>query len=384
MLPNVLADGIRLLIALWTRPASAMGDVLDRGSALFALVAALAASLVLRSAAPIGLSFFMPLIVLAAVYVPGLLVAGALIGRTGNVGAVFRRDYSSLLTCAALAFTAAVLPLAAALEVVPGEAAAWLEGAAFLYFAALMFFAVRTLFGLGTGSAIGTVAASWLSLVAAALVWPTIRFMMGWLASPFFLFYAWYFLGGELSGLGSGLRGRQSFTRMLEAAAVNPHDADAQYQLGLIHLERRQYTEAARRFRNAVAIDTEETGAHYQLGRLAREQGRAEEAIREFETVLRLDEKFNLSEVHRDLGAAYLDAGRLEDARRELDIYTERREYDPEGLYYFGRVLEALGDKAAAKVAYSRAVEAARTAPRYRRRFTAKWSRLAQRQAAKM
>jgi hypothetical protein len=30
---------------------------------------------------------------------------------------------------------------------------------------------------------------------------------------------------------------------MLEAAAVNPHDGDAQYQLGLIHQQRRQYSE---------------------------------------------------------------------------------------------------------------------------------------------
>jgi hypothetical protein len=33
---------------------------------------------------------------------------------------------------------------------------------------------------------------------------------------------------------------------------------------------------------------------------------------------------------------------------------------------------------------YGRAIEAARTAPRYRRKYTAKWSRLAQKQLRKL
>jgi hypothetical protein len=59
--------------------------------------------------------------------------------------------------------------------------------------------------------------------------------------------------------------------------------------------------------------------------------------------------------------------------------YVERRPYDPEGLYYYGQALEGLGRAEEAREAYGRAIDAARTAPRYRRRFTAKWSRLAQR-----
>jgi hypothetical protein len=57
---------------------------------------------------------------------------------------------------------------------------------------------------------------------------------------------------------------------------------------------------------------------------------------------------------------------------------VERRPYDPEGLYYYGRALEGLSRRPQAREMYERAVEADRTAPRYRRRFTAGWSRLAQ------
>ena len=100
--------------------------------------------------------------------------------------------------------------------------------------------------------------------------------------------------------------------------------------------------------------------------------------------MLQQDDKHSLSEIHRELGATYLALGRPEDARRELELYTGRREYDPEGLYHYGQALEALDDPARAREMYARAVEAARTAPRYRRRFTAKWSRLAQKQARKL
>jgi tetratricopeptide (TPR) repeat protein len=171
---------------------------------------------------------------------------------------------------------------------------------------------------------------------------------------------------------------------MLEAAAINPHDGEAQYQLGLIHQQRRQYTEAIRRFQAAVAIDPTETDAHFQLGRIAREQGRLPDALAHFQTVLQQDERHSLSEIHRALGAVYLAMDRTEDARRELALYIDRRPYDPEGLFYFGQALEQLGQLAQAREMYAAAVEAVRTAPRYRRRVVARWSRLAQKQAGKL
>ena len=220
--------------------------------------------------------------------------------------------------------------------------------------------------------------------MAGVFLWAPLHFLMGWIASPFFLFYAWYFLGGEFSGLGAAMRNRQNFRRMLEASALNPHDGEAQYQLGLIYQQRRNYSEAIQRFRNAVKIDPTETDAHYQLGRIAREQGRIDDALQEFQIVLQQDSKHSLNEILRELGGAYLAAGRLQDARGQLEIYTGRRPYDPEGLYYYGQTLEGLGRPGEAREVYARAVEAARTAPRYRRPFIARWSRLAQKQERKL
>jgi tetratricopeptide (TPR) repeat protein len=376
-----VVENTKSLLRLYARPAAAMSEILDRGSMLFAVVAVIAISLLLRF--PFG--FYVPLLVLAAVYVPGVLLLSITLARTGgSFGAIFQRDYAPLLTCTAMAWSAAYLPFALAIRMTPPNAAAWLTylaGAASLYFFVLMFFAVRTVFGTENGIAIAVVSLSWLPLLAAYFLWGPIQSMLGWLASPFVLFFLYYYLRSEAGNLGAGLRNRQNFRRMLDAAAINPHDAEAQYQLGLIYQQRHQLTEAIQRFQNAVAIDNAETDAHFQLGRIARQQGRLKDALAEFQTVLDQNEKHHQSEVLRELGALYNSAKQFEDARQELARYIERRPYDPEGLYYYGQSLEGVGQVAEAREVYARSIEAARTAPLYLSRAAAKWSRLAQKRA---
>ncbi|HVP48930.1 MAG TPA: tetratricopeptide repeat protein [Bryobacteraceae bacterium] len=394
-----------------------MSQILDQGSLLFASLAVLAASLFLQSSlrqviqqAPVAIehtpspeavqgepnipvvpvrprwsfAFYSPLLVLAVVYVPGTLLVTRLIGRLGGFGVVFQRDYSSLLTCTSMAWAAVNLPLALIAMVVPPPVLAAVAALAYLYFAVLMFFAVRTVLGTENGVTAAAIGLSVIPLAASVFFWAPLRLILSYLASPFFLFYAFYYLRGEFTNIGSGLRSRQSFHRMLETSAVNPHDAEAQYQLGLVYQQRRQYPEAIQRFKNAAAINQAETDAHFQLGRIAREQGRLKDALTHFQTVLDQDEKHNLSEILREIGATYLAARQYEDARRELAEYIERRPYDAEGLYYYGHALENLNRTDEAREAYARSIESARTAPQYRRRYTARWSRLAQKQLRKL
>ena len=374
-----MTANLKLLFRLYGQPSQAGSAILDQGSLLFSSTAVLLVSLVHKPGWPV--SFYTALLVLAAVYVPGVLLIATLVsGGGGSMGGAFRRDYSALLTCTTMAWTAANLPVAALAWLLPWGAYLILSAAALLYFLALMFFVVRTVFGTGNGAAIGILALSWIPLVVAAFLWGPLRYLLGWLASPFFLFFAYYYLGGELGNLGAGLRSRQHFRRTLEIAAINPHDGDAQYQLGLIYQQRRNLTEATRRFHNAVAIDPKETDAHYQLGRIARGQGRLKDALEHFQAVMDLDDHHSQSEILRELGAVYLAARQYADAQTFLGEYIQRHPYDPEGLYYCGQAMEAAAQPAAARAMYERAIEAVNTAPRYRRRAIAQWSRLAQRQ----
>jgi tetratricopeptide (TPR) repeat protein len=376
-------DNIKLLLRVFWQPAAAIGAILDQGSLLFASLAVLAVSLFYKSG--LGIGFYMPMLVLAIAYVPGVLLLSGLLARLGGgLGSVFQRDYSPLLTCTAMAWAAANLPLALAGWMLPLPVFPILIAVAHLYFLVLMFFVVRTVFGTENRIAVAVVCLSWIPVVAASFLWGPFRFLLGWLASPFFLFYGYYYLGGEIGNLGAGLRSGQNFRRMLNAAALNPHDGEAQYQLGLIYQQRRNYTEAMQRFQKAVEIDTGETDAHFQLGRIAREQGRLKDALAHFQTVMDQNDKHSQNEILRELGAVYLAARQYEDARRFLAEYIERRPYDPEGLYYLGQALEGLGRAREARDVYARAAEAVSTAPRFRRRVIAKWSRLAQRQIRKL
>jgi hypothetical protein len=381
-----VGSNLKLLLRLFVRPAAAMSDILDRGSLLFAGLAVVCVSLLFNWRAPNGPSFgfLTPLLLLALVYVPGVLVLSNLLGRLGSLRVVFQRDYAPLLACTAMGWAAAVLPVAVVVGTVPMLVLLVIGWICCGYFAVLMFFAVRTLFGMSNGAAAGVVWLSWLPVAAVYFLIGPLSSLLSLVASPFFLILAIYYLRSDFARLGDGLRRRQSLRRMLEAAALNPHDGEAQYQIGLIQQSRRRYTEAIERFNAAVAIDPGETDAHFQLGRIALAQKRFADALVHFETVLGQDEKHSQSEIRRELGAACLALGRREDARRELAIYVERRPYDPQGLYYYGRALEELGDRNAAREAYARAVEAARTAPRYMRRVVAEWSRLAQRQTRRM
>src|SRR5262245_48114254 len=162
-----------------------------------------------------------------------------------------------------MAWASVLLPFALAVRTAPPSVLQLIAGLLGLYLLVLMFFAVRTVFGAGNGMAAAIAGLSWIPIAAVVPVWDSIMGLMHMLASPFFLFYAIYYLGGEFSRLGEGLRNRQNYRRMLEAAAVNPHDGEAQYQLGLIHLQRRQITEAIKRFQSAIRIDPTETDAHF-------------------------------------------------------------------------------------------------------------------------
>jgi tetratricopeptide (TPR) repeat protein len=377
----------RLLFLLYSRPGAAIGGILDQGTLLFASVAAIAVTALLQWSAggsPGVLSSLLPLVIIAAVYVPGMLAVAALIGRLGGVGVVFGRDYSPLLACTLMCWSAANLPICIAGWIVSLPYLLGIAVAAYLYFIVLMFFVVRTVFGIGNGAAVGVVAVSWVPLVAVGFFWGPLSMILRWLTSPFLLLYAWFYLGGEFANIGAGLRRRQHYGRMLEAAAVNPHDSDAQYQLGLIYQQRHQFAEAIQRFRNAVAINPDETDAHFQLGRIAREQGRLGDALGEFQIVVDQDERHSSSEVLRELGAIYIEARQYEDARKELAVYIDRWPYDPEGLYYYGVALEQLGEAAQAREMFRRAIESARSAPRFRKRYVAPWSRLAQKRLRKV
>jgi hypothetical protein len=77
------------------------------------------------------------------------------------------------------------------------------------------------------------------------------------------------------------------------------------------------------------------------------------------------------------LGAAYFGSSRFDEAAAALEKYTQRRSYDPEGLYWYGKTMAALGRDAEARQAFEQCVEAVDTMPKHRRAEVRKWKGLA-------
>jgi tetratricopeptide (TPR) repeat protein len=428
----MVRENVTALLLLYIRPIAAISRILDHGRLWFALFAALGISVLLHlfaltvppevngtarvqprraqvhaprgapaaegdeeAAAPPGpsgpgvlaeaagswigfLATVTPLGALALVFVPVVIFARAVSGF-GSFPVLMRSDYMSLLLCGFMAWAAAYLPLAAIAAAAGMHWAALLPlfVVANLYFMVLAALSIRTMLGIGFGPAIGLAVIGCVAAVFGIALTDFAGPMKYYMMSPFLLYYGYSMFGSDVRSLGDGLRGRQHLQQQLEIATTNPRDADAHYQLGLVYQKRRQYSEAVARFEKAIEIDPSESEAQFQLGRIAREQGRFEDAIRFLKTAAGLNDKLASSEVWRELGAAYLGASRMEEAAAALQKYTERRSYDPEGLYWYGKALEGLERTAEARAAFEQCVEAVDTMPKHRRAEVRKWKGLA-------
>lgn len=322
-----------------------------------------------------------PVLFLAAVFVPALLLSASVIHRRASFTVLFRQEYASLASCALYAWAAAhlIMLIPAMLVLQPGgQNPAAMELALKLvplpYFVFLITLAVNTVLRVSYGRSIAAVALGSLSLLALPLL-PRLLFI---LTSPFLLILVILLLRNILGEMVSAQRAREDFRRNLEAATLNPADSSAHYNLGLIYQQRRQYEEAKASFARAIEIDREETDAHYQLGRIAREEGRLAEAINHFDAVVSRNPAHSQSEVWREIGQTYFQAGQFEDARVSFERFLDKRPSDAEGRYRYGLTLHKLGRTEEAAAEMQACIEAVRTSPAYKYRAEKRWANEAQ------
>jgi tetratricopeptide (TPR) repeat protein len=218
-----------------------------------------------------------------------------------------------------------------------------------------------------------------ISFVGSVFVAPiAARLFSGVFGSPFLLFLLFMLLRGYFSDIMGSHRAKVAFKQNLESATLNPADASAHYNLGLIHQSRGELDAARERFERALQIDPEEIDASYQLGRIARQQKRYADAIQNFEQVVARNPAHSQHEVWREVAATYIAAGQFEDARTALDQFLEHRPSDPEGLYLMGRAHAGLGHKREATSLMQACIEAVKTAPAYKYRASKRWLNEAQ------
>ena len=429
-------DWLRPLLLMFYAPARGMAEVRDRAplgqAALLAVLLQVAHALVEQwrelagAAAGFGAGGVMRVMLLSAgavlsvglVYVPVSVLLSNLFERRGSFGLVLRQEYSAAASTALYALAAATLvalPLAyydqavglstsvrdsvlALNETMAGyppqgpseeESRALLTSFAAIFprmalalviqplaiFALWAVVAVRAVFRLAWWKSVLIVVVSAVVMLFAS---PLVYVLSALLGSPFLLLLVFVVARSYFVEAQRTQRARASFRQNLEAATLNPADASAHYNLGLLHQQRKEYADARTRFLRAVEIDPEEADAHYQLGRIARAENRLPEAIGHFGEVVARDDAHAQHEVWREVGATYLAAGQFADARDALERFLDRRTSDPEALYLMGRAEAGLGDARAAKEWMQRCVEAVRTAPAYKYRADKRWLNEAQ------
>ena len=434
-----MTDWLRPLLLMFYAPARGMSEVRDRAalgkSALLAVLAhsiyevavqwpSFAAALARQEflsilAAPVSAVGF--LLLVALVFAPITILIANLFERRGSFGVTIRQEYAAFASTLFYAWAAASLiaiPLgliaqANGLDAAAVETAAQrsqelqrsiprdgqpvdpqiaaevfnlllVAGAAILVSPLVLFglwaiIAVREAFRFSWFRSLAVV------LISAVLMFPALYLLLRFLSffgviftSPLLLLLMFFLLRGYFGEVMSAQRARASFKQNLEAATLNPADASAHYNLGLIYLQRGEVTEARQRFLRAVEIDADEVDAHYQLGRISRAQERLPDAIKYFEQVVARDDRHAQNEIWREIGATYLAAEQFADARDALERFLDRRQSDPEGLYLMGRALAGLGLNREAAESMRACIEAVKTAPAYKYRTDKRWLNEAQ------
>lgn len=322
----------------------------------------------------------MVVLFVAVIYAPFAILIANLFERRASFSLVIREEYAPVVSCTLLSLTAALL-VALPAAVIIGRQSATLRSPVVGYmimlivmpmpiFAALMTITIGTTFRIGWAAAAVTTLISFLSLLGSSLLMQVMSFVC---ASPFLLLLLVFLLRDRIDEFIGASRSRQSFKQNLQAATLNPADASAHYQLGLIYQKRGELDAAVGSFKRAVEIDPGETDAYYQLGRIARQNGRLNEAVQHFERVVQLEPAHSQNEIWRETGLVYYDAGQYQDALEMFDKFLDKRPSDAEARYWRGMTLNELGRENEAIQEMQTCVESVRTAPAYKYRFDRRW-----------
>ena len=419
-----MIDWLRFLLMIFYAPVRGMRGMRDRGSlapvAVIALLSQFAFGFFAKrfagvSSVSIASELFHAakiIAIVAIVLVPILTLVANMFERRGSFRVVLTQEYAPLAASVLYVLTAAnliSLLMAAALHysgLLPLYVASVIQEAdnnpymrqfedvaqqlknPLMVAYSLFAFPQRALLGIGIVIAVKetfrmsavralavAIVTCFSSIFFSSLVFVLLSSVLG---SPFLLILLFFLLRGYFNDIVGSHRAKAAFKQNLESATLNPADASAHYNLGLIHQSRGELDQARERFERALQIDPEEIDASYQLGRIARHQKRYGDAIQNFEQVVTRNPAHSQHEVWREVAATYIAAGQFEDARTALDQFLEHRPSDPEGLYLMGRAHAGLGHKREATSLMQACIEAVKTAPAYKYRASKRWLNEAQ------
>lgn len=143
-------------------------------------------------------------------------------------------------------------------------------------------------------------------------------------------------------------------TRMFRAAVkANPKEPNVHFGLGYLLWTQKQYAEASAEFQAELANDPVHVQSLMYLGDTLLQLNKAEEARPLLARAIELDASLWLANL--DLGIIDSDAGRNEDALRELQAAAKVKDDEVNVHWRLGRLYRAMGRKDEAKVEFDKA-----------------------------
>src|SRR5687767_10251071 len=297
-----MIDWLRVLLMIFYAPLRGMREVRDRSSlapiALLAVLSQLAFNFVTRrfgASPPIprGHGFFsaltepaMPVMLIAIVLVPILTLVANTLERRGSFRVVITQEYAPVASSLFYVLTAANIfailmaavfhytgfqaeyvastiqnadavrtwfPEGPSLDAAVAElknpamvSNSLFRGWRVLVFAIGTVLAVKDAFRMSGARALAVAFIAWFpTTILFPIVAQLLSSVMG---SPFLLFFLFLLLRGYFSDILGSHRAKAAFKQNLESATLNPADASAHYNLGLIHQSRGELDAARERF----------------------------------------------------------------------------------------------------------------------------------------
>jgi tetratricopeptide (TPR) repeat protein len=228
--------------------------------------------------------------------------------------------------------------------------------------------AIRELNHISVAASLGVFALSWATLPFFYLL---SSFLM---ALPLFILIPLGIIAyRRFQGYFDGRSEEISFQKHLHALTANPQDADAQYQLGLIHLRRGNLEPARHYFESSIQIDSKDPDYHYYLGLIHEKQGDWSAALGSYEETYRLRPDYGQGDIFREVGKAYLHTGECVKAIEFLEFFLRTRGSDPEGRFWLAVALDRLGKKEEMRLQLTTILNQARSQPRFFRKEKREW-----------
>jgi tetratricopeptide (TPR) repeat protein len=195
----------------------------------------------------------------------------------------------------------------------------------------------------------------------------------------------WLLLGLVLTGLAGCAAGKEAEVRRLRARAVydlalahlregrtsaglaslqeaislDPRRGVYQNTLGLVRLNLKNLPQAIEAFKKALELDPDYAEAQHNLGVALAESGQWEEAIKAYLKALTIPSNASPESVYTNMGWAYYNLGRLEEAESALRQALSLEPTLAAAHYNLGLVLLKAGRREEAKAAFRRTLELA-------------------------